>query len=112
MRAYLFAVCVCVFVVCCVAVRNCLECRQRHRDRGNKSSIPNNNKTQEILLNAATSSKVGCDIRTSVSVPIVENFIYSIHAFYCKNTLPHIHNVTSLVMQNQLSYSKHHLYSL
>lgn len=46
--------------VCCVAVRNCLECRQRHRDRGKKSSIPNNNKTQEILLNAVTSSKVGC----------------------------------------------------
>ncbi|XP_070762493.1 neurobeachin isoform X3 [Enoplosus armatus] len=49
----------CLRLVCCVAVRNCLECRQRHRDRG-KSSIPNN-KTQEILLNAVTSSKVGCN---------------------------------------------------
>eukprot|EP00064_Thunnus_orientalis_P000006 superscaffoldBa00000001_g6 len=47
----------CLRLVCCVAVRNCLECRQRHRDRGNKSSIPNNNKTQEILQNAVTSSK-------------------------------------------------------
>ncbi|XP_065816838.1 neurobeachin [Labrus bergylta] len=47
----------CLRLVCCVAVRSCLECRQRHRDKGNKSSIPNNNKTQEILLNAVTSSK-------------------------------------------------------
>uniref|UniRef100_A0A8C4NWI3 Neurobeachin n=1 Tax=Dicentrarchus labrax TaxID=13489 RepID=A0A8C4NWI3_DICLA len=49
----------CLRLVCCVAVRNCLECRQRHRNRGNKSSIPNNHKTQEILLNAVSSSKVG-----------------------------------------------------
>lgn len=28
----------CLRLVCCVAVRNCLECRQRQRDRGNKSS--------------------------------------------------------------------------
>ncbi|KAL7400159.1 hypothetical protein ABVT39_007364 [Epinephelus coioides] len=47
----------CLRLVCCVAVRNCLECRQRHRDRGNKSSIPNNNKTQEILQNAVSSNK-------------------------------------------------------
>ncbi|XP_068570905.1 neurobeachin isoform X3 [Cebidichthys violaceus] len=47
----------CLRLVCCVAVRNCLECRQRHRDRGNKSSIPNNNKTQEFLQNALTSNK-------------------------------------------------------
>nr|XP_020468755.1 neurobeachin-like isoform X3 [Monopterus albus] len=46
----------CLRLVCCMAVRNCLECRQRHRDKGNKSSIPNN-KTQEILQNAVTSSK-------------------------------------------------------
>ncbi|XP_049431595.1 neurobeachin isoform X4 [Epinephelus fuscoguttatus] len=47
----------CLRLVCCVAVRNCLECRQRHRDRGNKSSIPNNSKTQEILQNALSSNK-------------------------------------------------------
>uniref|UniRef100_A0AAX7UEI9 Neurobeachin n=1 Tax=Astatotilapia calliptera TaxID=8154 RepID=A0AAX7UEI9_ASTCA len=41
----------CLRLVCCVAVRNCLECRQRHRERGNTSSILNN-KTQEILHNA------------------------------------------------------------
>ncbi|XP_034063019.1 neurobeachin isoform X1 [Gymnodraco acuticeps] len=46
----------CLRLVCCVAVRNCLECRQRHRDRGNKSSI-RNNKTQEILQNAVTCNK-------------------------------------------------------
>ncbi|GAB1287537.1 Neurobeachin [Apodemus speciosus] len=28
----------CLRLVCCVAVRNCLECRQRQRDRGTKSS--------------------------------------------------------------------------
>ncbi|XP_076002259.1 neurobeachin isoform X1 [Genypterus blacodes] len=42
----------CLRLVCCVAVRNCLECRQRQRDRGFKSSIPNN-KTQEILQNCS-----------------------------------------------------------
>lgn len=63
-----------MYAVCCVAVRNCLECRQRHRDRGNKSSIHNNNKTQEILLNAMTSSKVGYDVITVVSVLLVKKF--------------------------------------
>ncbi|XP_042075587.1 neurobeachin isoform X4 [Haplochromis burtoni] len=43
----------CLRLVCCVAVRNCLECRQRHRERGNTSSILNN-KTQEILHNATS----------------------------------------------------------
>uniref|UniRef100_A0A8C9ZK33 Neurobeachin n=1 Tax=Sander lucioperca TaxID=283035 RepID=A0A8C9ZK33_SANLU len=42
----------CLRLVCCVAVRNCLECRQRHRDRGLKYSITNNNKTHENLQNA------------------------------------------------------------
>ncbi|XP_029301927.1 neurobeachin-like isoform X2 [Cottoperca gobio] len=46
----------CLRLVCCVAVRNCLECRQRHRDRESKSSVPNN-KTQEILQNAVTCNK-------------------------------------------------------
>uniref|UniRef100_A0A673M9U7 Neurobeachin n=1 Tax=Sinocyclocheilus rhinocerous TaxID=307959 RepID=A0A673M9U7_9TELE len=32
----------CLRLVCCVAVRNCLECRQRQRDRGSKSSLPIN----------------------------------------------------------------------
>ncbi|CAB1458954.1 unnamed protein product, partial [Pleuronectes platessa] len=47
---------------CCVAVRNCLECRQRHMDRGSKFYIPNNNKTQDILLNAVTASKTAIEI--------------------------------------------------
>ncbi|XP_041088547.1 neurobeachin-like [Polyodon spathula] len=38
----------CLRLVCCVAVRNCLECRQRQRDRTTKSSMPNS-KTQENL---------------------------------------------------------------
>ncbi|KAM6987921.1 neurobeachin [Tautogolabrus adspersus] len=60
----------CLRLVCCVAVRSCLECRQRHRDRGNKSSIPNNNKTQEILLNAVTSSKTAIETVPSNLSPI------------------------------------------
>ncbi len=80
-------VCVCVCAVCCVAVRSCLECRQRHRDRGNKSSIPNNHKTQEILLNAVTSSKVGCDVITLLSVLLVAGFICERNKY--KNTLPY-----------------------
>uniref|UniRef100_A0AAR2KXF5 Neurobeachin n=1 Tax=Pygocentrus nattereri TaxID=42514 RepID=A0AAR2KXF5_PYGNA len=32
----------CLRLVCCVAVRSCLECRQRQRDRGFKSSLSNN----------------------------------------------------------------------
>ncbi|XP_053176424.1 neurobeachin isoform X2 [Scomber japonicus] len=60
----------CLRLVCCVAVRNCLECRQRHRERGNKSSIPNNNKTQEILQNAATSNKTALENVPSNLSPI------------------------------------------
>uniref|UniRef100_A0A672P224 Neurobeachin n=1 Tax=Sinocyclocheilus grahami TaxID=75366 RepID=A0A672P224_SINGR len=47
----------CLRLVCCVAVRNCLECRQRQRDRGSKSSLPIS-KTQENLQTAASASKV------------------------------------------------------
>ncbi|KAJ8404707.1 hypothetical protein AAFF_G00335700 [Aldrovandia affinis] len=46
----------CLRLVCCVAVRNCLECRQRQRDRTTKSSIPNS-KTQENLQNVPPASK-------------------------------------------------------
>ncbi|KAM9174034.1 neurobeachin [Pangshura tecta] len=38
----------CLRLVCCVAVRNCLECRQRQRERMNKSSLISS-KTQETL---------------------------------------------------------------
>lgn len=47
-----------LFVVCCVAVKNCLECRQRCRDGRKKSFILNNHKMQEIMLGAVTSTKV------------------------------------------------------
>lgn len=47
-----------LFVVCCVAVKNCLECRQRYRDGRKKSSFLSNHKTQEIMLGTVTSSKV------------------------------------------------------
>ncbi|XP_036393306.1 neurobeachin isoform X3 [Megalops cyprinoides] len=46
----------CLRLVCCVAVRNCLECRQRQRDRTTKSSLPNS-KTQENLQSAPSASK-------------------------------------------------------
>uniref|UniRef100_A0A7M4ECG9 Neurobeachin n=1 Tax=Crocodylus porosus TaxID=8502 RepID=A0A7M4ECG9_CROPO len=39
----------CLRLVCCVAVRNCLECRQRQRERVNKSSSLMSSKTQETL---------------------------------------------------------------
>ncbi|XP_048703595.1 neurobeachin isoform X4 [Caretta caretta] len=38
----------CLRLVCCVAVRNCLECRQRQRERVNKSSLISS-KTQDTL---------------------------------------------------------------
>ncbi|XP_076876338.1 neurobeachin a isoform X5 [Brachyhypopomus gauderio] len=47
----------CLRLVCCVAVRNCLECRQRQRDRGSKSSLPIS-KTQESLQSAASKSTI------------------------------------------------------
>ncbi|KAM9853820.1 neurobeachin-like isoform 2-T2 [Aulostomus maculatus] len=58
----------CLRLVCCVAVRNCLECRQRQRDRGNKSSI--SNKTQEMLQNALTSNKTALETVPSNLSPI------------------------------------------
>lgn len=45
------------FSVCCVAVRNCLECRQRQRDRSCKSSLTSS-KSQDSLYSASTTSKV------------------------------------------------------
>ncbi|XP_061917858.1 neurobeachin-like [Entelurus aequoreus] len=47
----------CLRLVCCMAVKSCLECRQRHADLGRKMSVPNNNKSQELLLNAVTPGK-------------------------------------------------------
>ncbi|XP_035857075.1 neurobeachin isoform X3 [Sander lucioperca] len=60
----------CLRLVCCVAVRNCLECRQRHRDRGLKYSITNNNKTHENLQNAVTSNKTAIETVPSNLSPI------------------------------------------
>lgn len=51
---------ICTFLcpsVCCVAVRNCLECRQRQRDRSCKSSLTSS-KSQDSLHSASTTSKV------------------------------------------------------
>lgn len=76
-------VCVSLFLctVCCVAVRNCLECRQRHWDKGNKSSILNNSKTQEIMQHFVTSNKVGCHLKHLFSVLFLK---YS--TFYYENS--------------------------
>ncbi|KAI1903421.1 hypothetical protein AGOR_G00027000 [Albula goreensis] len=46
----------CLRLVCCVAVRNCLECRQRQRDR-TKSSLLSSSKTQESLQSVPAASK-------------------------------------------------------
>uniref|UniRef100_A0A8C1ZTG6 Neurobeachin n=1 Tax=Cyprinus carpio TaxID=7962 RepID=A0A8C1ZTG6_CYPCA len=43
----------CLRLVCCVAVRNCLECRQRHRDRILKSTL-SSSKSQEGLQGMST----------------------------------------------------------
>uniref|UniRef100_A0A8K9Y083 Neurobeachin n=1 Tax=Oncorhynchus mykiss TaxID=8022 RepID=A0A8K9Y083_ONCMY len=45
----------CLRLVCCVAVRNCLECRQRQRDRGcfSKSNLPSS-KSQDSLQSVIT----------------------------------------------------------
>uniref|UniRef100_A0A8B9LNQ3 Neurobeachin b n=1 Tax=Astyanax mexicanus TaxID=7994 RepID=A0A8B9LNQ3_ASTMX len=50
----------CLRLVCCVAVRSCLECRQRQRDRGFKSSM-SSLKPQDSLQNTAASSKSAMD---------------------------------------------------
>ncbi|XP_028976570.2 neurobeachin a isoform X9 [Esox lucius] len=49
----------CLRLVCCVAVRNCLECRQRQRDRGcvSKSNLPTSSKSQDSLQSSAAASK-------------------------------------------------------
>uniref|UniRef100_A0A8C5G7W0 Neurobeachin n=1 Tax=Gouania willdenowi TaxID=441366 RepID=A0A8C5G7W0_GOUWI len=57
----------CLRLVSCVAVRNCLECRQRNVERGTSSFLLNNCKNQEMQQNALTSSKkaiesVSCDL--------------------------------------------------
>ncbi|XP_072248234.1 neurobeachin isoform X3 [Leuresthes tenuis] len=49
----------CLRLVCCVAVRNCLECRQRHNPR-----------TQDILQNAMTSSKTAMETGPTDLSPI------------------------------------------
>ncbi|XP_032878791.1 neurobeachin-like isoform X3 [Amblyraja radiata] len=49
----------CLRLVCCVAVRNCLECRQRQRDRLTKISLASN-KVHENLQNV-TGSKTGVE---------------------------------------------------
>ncbi|XP_069738424.1 neurobeachin isoform X1 [Phaenicophaeus curvirostris] len=48
----------CLRLVCCVAVRNCLECRQRQRERVNKTSLISS-KTQDALqgVTAAAATK-------------------------------------------------------
>ncbi|XP_074671947.1 neurobeachin isoform X9 [Strix aluco] len=45
----------CLRLVCCVAVRNCLECRQRQRERVNKTSLISS-KTQEALQGVTASA--------------------------------------------------------
>ncbi|XP_043114587.1 neurobeachin isoform X1 [Puntigrus tetrazona] len=46
----------CLRLVCCVAVRNCLECRQRQRDRCLKSTL-SSSKSQEGLQSVSTACK-------------------------------------------------------
>ncbi|XP_077360677.1 neurobeachin a isoform X8 [Festucalex cinctus] len=45
----------CLRLVCCVAVRNCLECRQRQRDRNCKSSLTSSKSQDSLHATTATS---------------------------------------------------------
>ncbi|XP_072119006.1 neurobeachin a isoform X8 [Mobula birostris] len=61
----------CLRLVCCVAVRNCLECRQRQRDRVAKTSLANN-KIQENLqsVTGSNTSKTAVESVTGNLSPI------------------------------------------
>ncbi|XP_072899989.1 neurobeachin a isoform X4 [Hemitrygon akajei] len=61
----------CLRLVCCVAVRNCLECRQRQRDRVSKTSLANN-KIQENLqsVTGSNTSKTAVESVTGNLSPI------------------------------------------
>ncbi|XP_051535523.1 neurobeachin-like isoform X1 [Myxocyprinus asiaticus] len=59
----------CLRLVCCVAVRNCLECRQRQRDRGLKSTL-SCSKSQEGMLSVFTASKTTMESFPSNISPI------------------------------------------
>uniref|UniRef100_A0A8C1SMJ1 Neurobeachin n=1 Tax=Cyprinus carpio TaxID=7962 RepID=A0A8C1SMJ1_CYPCA len=59
----------CLRLVCCVAVRNCLECRQRQRDRSLKSTL-SSSKSQEGLQSVSTASKVPTFLPTLNVSPI------------------------------------------
>ncbi|XP_064029117.1 neurobeachin isoform X2 [Pogoniulus pusillus] len=48
----------CLRLVCCVAVRNCLECRQRQRERVNKTSLIGS-KTQDALQSVTAAAAAG-----------------------------------------------------
>ncbi|XP_061638780.1 neurobeachin isoform X3 [Phyllopteryx taeniolatus] len=59
----------CLRLVCCMAVRSCLECRQRHGDRGNRPCAPNNGKWQDVAPNAVTPGKLWSTFETVSSNP-------------------------------------------
>ncbi|XP_059820055.1 neurobeachin a isoform X3 [Hypanus sabinus] len=61
----------CLRLVCCVAVRNCLECRQRQRDRVSKTSLANS-KIQENLqsVTGSNTSKTAVESVTGNLSPI------------------------------------------
>uniref|UniRef100_A0A8C5GNI3 Neurobeachin n=1 Tax=Gouania willdenowi TaxID=441366 RepID=A0A8C5GNI3_GOUWI len=50
----------CLRLVCCVAVRNCLECRQRQRDRSSLKSSLTSSKSQDSLHSASTAKRSKC----------------------------------------------------
>uniref|UniRef100_UPI00398ECBAA neurobeachin a n=1 Tax=Pristiophorus japonicus TaxID=55135 RepID=UPI00398ECBAA len=61
----------CLRLVCCVSVRNCLECRQRQRDRMTKTSLASK-KVQENLQNitGSNAAKTGVENVTGNLSPI------------------------------------------
>uniref|UniRef100_A0A8C4K389 Neurobeachin n=1 Tax=Dromaius novaehollandiae TaxID=8790 RepID=A0A8C4K389_DRONO len=66
----------CLRLVCCVAVRNCLECRQRQRERVNKTSLISS-KTQETLQ-GVTASAITKVIKSSVTSSLGQTVLLSV----------------------------------
>uniref|UniRef100_A0A8C9NB25 Neurobeachin n=1 Tax=Serinus canaria TaxID=9135 RepID=A0A8C9NB25_SERCA len=67
----------CLRLVCCVAVRNCLECRQRQRERVNKTSLIGG-KTQDALqgVTASAATKVTDFVLTIKNCDVFEEKVH------------------------------------
>uniref|UniRef100_A0A4W3K3E6 Neurobeachin n=1 Tax=Callorhinchus milii TaxID=7868 RepID=A0A4W3K3E6_CALMI len=60
----------CLRLVCCVAVRNCLECRQRQRERMGKTSFANSKTQENLHSTGSNATKTGVENVTGNLSPI------------------------------------------